>query len=382
MHRCRWSPLSCRSCVSVAVVRSCGRCGAGTGTARTAPVTAPPYVPRIVTLRESACTFRDIGYLPVGQVERRGRTVSVGAPAERRAGAHDGAHGTRVRTRSDVGLHPARHRRGSRPGTGPSAASAGGAGMNLVICSLDTLRADHLSCLGNDRGLTPNLDRIASEGALFSPDVRHRHPDPAVPHRAVHRAVRHQHGHRLPLPPGRLPARGDACGCRPMLRRNGYVTGAVDHLFAMKDWFIRGYDDYMPPPGRSRSPGSVINGIGLPWISRAQGRGLLPVPPLLGRPHPLRAAVALQGALLPRHGGPDRPGHHRQARGPAELPAVQAEPLRLPRRHAQPRLHRRPLRRRGGLPRLRDRADLPAPRRPRACWRTPWSSCSATTART
>ncbi len=40
--------------------------------------------------------------------------------------------------------------------------------MNLIICSLDTLRADHLSCLGNERGLTPNLDRIASEGALFT----------------------------------------------------------------------------------------------------------------------------------------------------------------------------------------------------------------------
>ena len=35
----------------------------------------------------------------------------------------------------------------------------------------------------------------------------------------------------------------------------------------MKDWFIRGYDDYMPPPGRSRSPGSVINDIGFPWIT-------------------------------------------------------------------------------------------------------------------
>ena len=50
------------------------------------------------------------------------------------------------------------------------------------------------------------------------------------------------------------------------MRRHGYTTGAVDHLFAMKDWFIRGYDDYMPPPGRSRSPGSVINEIGFPWI--------------------------------------------------------------------------------------------------------------------
>ncbi len=40
----------------------------------------------------------------------------------------------------------------------------------------------------------------------------------------------------------------------------------------MKDWFIRGYDDYMPPPGRSRSPGSVINSIGLPWISEHKDR--------------------------------------------------------------------------------------------------------------
>ena len=49
--------------------------------------------------------------------------------------------------------------------------------------------------------------------------------------------------------------------------------GAVDHLFAMKDWFIRGYDDYMPPPGRSRSPGSVINEHRLPVDRRARRRG-------------------------------------------------------------------------------------------------------------
>ncbi len=92
-----------------------------------------------------------------------------------------------------------------------------------------------------------------------------------------------------------------------LLRRHGYVTGAVDHLFAMKDWFIRGYDDYMPPAGRSRSPGSVINGIGLPVARRACRRAVLPLPPFLGRPHPLPAAISLQGALLLRHGRPHRP---------------------------------------------------------------------------
>ena len=244
---------------------------------------------------------------------------------------------------------------------GDRTGSGAGGRMNLIICSLDTLRADHLSCLGNGRGLTPNLDRIASEGALFSQTYA-----TDIPTQPSHTAlftgkfginsgiVSHFH------PAAYLPE--ETLWLPSELRRNGYVTGAVDHLFAMKDWFIRGYDDYMPPPGRSCSPGSVINGIGLPWVSEHKERDFflflhfwdahIPYVP----PSPFKERYS--------HGtaGPHRPGHHRQARGSAELPAVQAEPLRLPRRHAEPRLHRRPVRRRGGLPRLRDRADLPAPR--------------------
>jgi arylsulfatase A-like enzyme len=53
-----------------------------------------------------------------------------------------------------------------------------------------------------------------------------------------------------------------------LLQASGRPTGAVDHLFVMKDWFIRGYADYMPPPGRSRSPASVINELAFPWIER------------------------------------------------------------------------------------------------------------------
>ena len=40
--------------------------------------------------------------------------------------------------------------------------------MNVIFISMDTLRADRLGCLGHERGLTPNLDRIASEGSLFT----------------------------------------------------------------------------------------------------------------------------------------------------------------------------------------------------------------------
>ena len=43
-------------------------------------------------------------------------------------------------------------------------------------------------------------------------------------------------------------------------------TGAVDHLFVMKEWFVRGYTDYMVPPGRSRSPASMVNELAFPWL--------------------------------------------------------------------------------------------------------------------
>ncbi|RMF64700.1 MAG: hypothetical protein D6743_09020, partial [Calditrichaeota bacterium] len=39
---------------------------------------------------------------------------------------------------------------------------------NIILISIDTLRADHLSCYGHRRLTTPSLDRIAEEGVLFS----------------------------------------------------------------------------------------------------------------------------------------------------------------------------------------------------------------------
>ena len=38
---------------------------------------------------------------------------------------------------------------------------------NIILISIDTLRADHLSCYGYQRKTSPNLDRIASEGVRF-----------------------------------------------------------------------------------------------------------------------------------------------------------------------------------------------------------------------
>lgn len=38
---------------------------------------------------------------------------------------------------------------------------------NILLISIDTLRADHLGCYGYVRKITPNLDRLSAEGVLF-----------------------------------------------------------------------------------------------------------------------------------------------------------------------------------------------------------------------
>jgi hypothetical protein len=39
---------------------------------------------------------------------------------------------------------------------------------NLVLVTLDTVRADHLGCYGDRAAVTPWLDRLAGEGVRFA----------------------------------------------------------------------------------------------------------------------------------------------------------------------------------------------------------------------
>lgn len=39
--------------------------------------------------------------------------------------------------------------------------------INVILLTIDCLRADHLGCLGYHKDITPNMDNLAKEGALF-----------------------------------------------------------------------------------------------------------------------------------------------------------------------------------------------------------------------
>lgn len=81
--------------------------------------------------------------------ERESHPTSRSQPASQGRGA-----------RPDDGDRPA-------PATQPLASAPAGS-PNVVLISIDSLRADHLHCYGYARATSPQIDQLAAEGVLFS----------------------------------------------------------------------------------------------------------------------------------------------------------------------------------------------------------------------
>ncbi|WP_165972007.1 sulfatase [Paenibacillus piri] len=138
--------------------------------------------------------------------------------------------------------------------------------MKIVMVSLDTLRADRLGCCGYGKPTSPHLDKIASEGVLME-----RAYAADIPTEAAHSAIFTgciglttgivSHGSELAYLPKSvewLPSK---------LKTAGFVTGAVDNLYNLKEWFARGYRYYINSSGKKRwIDGRTVNELALPWI--------------------------------------------------------------------------------------------------------------------
>lgn len=103
-------------------------------------------------------------------------------------------------------------------------------GANLVLISMDTLRADRLGVLGNTRGLTPNIDAFA-EGAVLFEEAYSNSPKTASSHMSlftsrlptVHK-VRNQSA-RLDLESPTLA--GNRLSIAQVLNRAGYMNAGL-----------------------------------------------------------------------------------------------------------------------------------------------------------
>ncbi|HKP57064.1 MAG TPA: sulfatase [Polyangiales bacterium] len=116
-------------------------------------------------------------------------------------------------------------------------------GWNVLLISLDTLRADRLGVYGNPNELTPNLDRFAQQGATFL-QAYAQYPNTYGSHAALFTG-------QYPTQIGMVGAKGHALGPRQAtlaseLAARGYVTVAFteDAFVGSAFGFDRGFDRY------------------------------------------------------------------------------------------------------------------------------------------
>lgn len=108
---------------------------------------------------------------------------------------------------------------------------------NVILVSLDTTRADRLSCYGHFRRTSPHLDRVAEEGVLFtdffSPHI------PTYPGHTTMMTGKDLYAHQITCQSGTPePAQGVRM-LAELLQAEGYFTAAADNLGR---WFTRGFD--------------------------------------------------------------------------------------------------------------------------------------------
>jgi arylsulfatase A-like enzyme/Flp pilus assembly protein TadD len=155
---------------------------------------------------------------------------------------------------------------------------------NIVLITLDTTRADRMGFLGSTRGLTPNLDALALDSAVF---IRAYSQAPLTPasHSTILTGTYPQYHQVLIFP---IPLGKDIPFMPDILHAHGYTTAAfVGSLALDPTWgvpgFERGFDTYdagfgwdgYTPEKRyqvtERRGGEVVDHA-LAWLSKHQQR--------------------------------------------------------------------------------------------------------------
>ncbi|HKD11933.1 MAG TPA: sulfatase-like hydrolase/transferase [Thermoanaerobaculia bacterium] len=151
---------------------------------------------------------------------------------------------------------------------------------DVVLVTIDTLRADAVGFMGNRRVETPELDRVAREGAVF--EQAHASNVITLPsHTNILTG-------RYPFEHGVRDNSGFALGKEPptmatLLHDSGYATGAFIAAFPLDSRFglDRGFDvyDQRYPPSASpydfvmqERPGTEVVASALTWFSSQTGK--------------------------------------------------------------------------------------------------------------
>lgn len=132
---------------------------------------------------------------------------------------------------------------------------------NVIIISIDTLRADHLGCYGYPRPISPAIDKIASQGLLFE-DVSTTSPWTLPAHASLLTGL-YPSRHGVKSENSKISV--DITTLASVLAQNGFATGAVvnSEYLGREYGFAQGFDFY------SRLP-EIHNALGVATAITAQ----------------------------------------------------------------------------------------------------------------
>jgi len=140
--------------------------------------------------------------------------------------------------------------------SGSSRSAAGADPRNrpsVILISVDTLRADHLSCYGYRRTLTPHIDAIAQGGTAFS-QVDSQVPLTLPSHVSLFTST---YPFANAIEDNATQLGPEAVTLATILKSRGYRTGAFVGGFVLDRRFglNRGFDEYDSPFDLHREPG-------------------------------------------------------------------------------------------------------------------------------
>jgi arylsulfatase A-like enzyme len=151
------------------------------------------------------------------------------------------------------------------PGCGPAPKPA-----NILLITLDTQRADHISAYNPSRAATPNIDFLAREGVLFK-NAYSLIPITVPSHASLffseppHRIRNYNNGQSI-------PARRSRPSVVNLFRKKGFATAAFVSLGVLSSEFGlgQGFEDYVDdfPPDRWYLSAGEVNARVFPWLER------------------------------------------------------------------------------------------------------------------
>ena len=117
---------------------------------------------------------------------------------------------------------------------------------NVILITLDTVRADFLSCYGSTSGETPAVDALAKDGVLFERTVSSSGLTPASHATILTGKFQYNHGLRVLAAGSGYRLDADHETLSTAFKAAGYHTGAIHSAFPVSAHFgfDRGFDDF------------------------------------------------------------------------------------------------------------------------------------------